>query len=377
MKGVLNRIMRNVVNIPGWSTKRHIVVIESDDWGSTRVRSNEDTLSLEKVGFDFSKTSFYQYDALESNNDVSDLLEVLSKYKDYKGNYPVFTLACNVANPDYERIKANDYREYYWESFVKTLDRYPNHNQVYELEKEGIRLGMFRPVFHGREHLNVLQWMNYLQSGNKSVLLAAEHGLFSVITDINGNKLAELPAAFDINSLEDLGYLRSTIEEGLAEFQRLWNMNARYFIIPNGPFNKSLEKDFMEHGVDIIVGPRKQKEVLGDGLTKTHYQTFGMKNSLGQIYLTRNASLEPGIIEGNLNVNCLENALLSVERSFRWFKPAIISSHRINYLGYLNPKNKDLGLSVLDMFLKKILKRWPDVEFMSSVELGDLILKRE
>ena len=39
----LNRIKQNVVNIPGWSTSRKIVVFESDDWGSIRVRSNNDT----------------------------------------------------------------------------------------------------------------------------------------------------------------------------------------------------------------------------------------------------------------------------------------------------------------------------------------------
>ena len=111
MESMKSRIMRNVVNIPGWSTTRKILVIESDDWGSERVRSNEDSEALEKAGFDLSDTSFYRYDGLETDDDVRGLLEVLSKYKDRNGNHPVFTLACNVANPDYKRIKATNFEE--------------------------------------------------------------------------------------------------------------------------------------------------------------------------------------------------------------------------------------------------------------------------
>ena len=34
-------IRQNILNIPGWRTNRHIVVIESDDWGSIRMPSKE------------------------------------------------------------------------------------------------------------------------------------------------------------------------------------------------------------------------------------------------------------------------------------------------------------------------------------------------
>ena len=33
------KLMRNLSNLPGWRTKRKIVVIESDDWGSIRMPS--------------------------------------------------------------------------------------------------------------------------------------------------------------------------------------------------------------------------------------------------------------------------------------------------------------------------------------------------
>lgn len=32
-------IRKNIINIPGWNTKRKIVVFESNDWGSIRMSS--------------------------------------------------------------------------------------------------------------------------------------------------------------------------------------------------------------------------------------------------------------------------------------------------------------------------------------------------
>ena len=60
--------------------------------------------------------------------------------------------------------------------------------------------------------------------------------------------------------------------------------------------------------------------------------------------------------------------------AYYWNKPAIISTHRLNYVGYINPSNRDKNLKLLDHLLSSILKKWPDVEFMTSVELGDTIL---
>ena len=54
---------------------------------------------------------------------------------------------------------------------------------------------------------------------------------------------------------------------------------------------------------------------------------------------------------------------------------ATISSHRVNYVGWLNEDNRANGLIKLDELLSRIIKKWPNVEFMTSSELGDLISK--
>ena len=62
-----------------------------------------------------------------------------------------------------------------------------------------------------------------------------------------------------------------------------------------------------------------------------------------------------------------------MEINFFWHKPANISSHRVNYIGFLHPENRENSLRKLEELLAKMLKKWPDIEFMTSEELGDLI----
>ena len=100
-----------------------------------------------------------------------------------------------------------------------------------------------------------------------------------------------------------------------------------------------------------------------------------MKNKYKQIYLTRNAMFEPAISAFGLSKNPVENCLKSIQRSFRWGKPATICTHRINYIGRIEEANRTKNLELLDALLASIVKLWPDVEFMTSVELGDLISK--
>jgi hypothetical protein len=69
----------------------------------------------------------------------------------------------------------------------------------------------------------------------------------------------------------------------------------------------------------------------------------------------------------------VEDCLKSIHYAFKWNKPAVISSHRTNYIGVHDPKNREKGLRELDELLFKILKQWPDVKFITSTKLGEII----
>ena len=115
-----------------------------------------------------------------------------------------------------------------------------------------------------------------------------------------------------------------------------------------------------------------QKESLGDGKTSSQFHWLGQKNKIGQIYITRNCFFEPSQ-EGK---DWMDNCMSDINIAFRWHKPAVISSHRVNYIGSLDIKNRDRGLNGLNRLLLSITTKWPEVEFMTSNVLGDLIVKK-
>jgi len=64
-----------------------------------------------------------------------------------------------------------------------------------------------------------------------------------------------------------------------------------------------------------------------------------------------------------------------IEQVFSCHKPAIISTHRVNYIGALHPENRERSLKLLKQLLQLIKKKWPDVEFLTSWELSVLIFR--
>ena len=364
---------KNIANIPGWRTKKKIVVIESDDWGSIRMSSKDEYNKLLNYGFPIDKSHYNKYDALEANQDLEMLFEVLCNFKDKNNMSPVFTAVTIVGNPDFEKIKETGFKSYYFEPFTETLKKYPEHNLVYALYQEGIKKRLFVPVFHGREHLNVLRWIRELQSENPSVLEAFKSRVTGLDSGMFGEKLPEFQAAFDIDLPEDFVYLEEILKDGLELFEQLFGYKSKYFVPTNGPFNNSLELTLSDKGVKYINTAKKQIEPLGNRQYKTNFRFLGKKNNLKQLYLTRNCFFEPSSMFHSVNKDWVNDCLKEIEIAFRWMKPAIISSHRVNYIGFLDPQNREKGLEQLEVLLEKMLRRWPEIEFMTSVELGDLI----
>lgn len=368
---MIHRIKRTLVNhvknIPGWRTQRKLVVFESDDWGSLRIGSTRQVHKLLQSGvIDAGANSYDRLDALESPEDMEMLFEVLQTVKDKNGSHAVFTPFVNPCNPDFEKIEANGFLSYHHESFDHTLCRY-NKGAALDFYRSGINEKIFLPEYHGREHVHVSSWMHALQQRNPLVLAGFNQEFAAVNIRPSLQFMEAFRPTYYFSAKEDLPALKTSILEGAAVFESLFGYKTRVFDAPNAIFHPCLEETLFEAGIQNIVLPffRSEPDSLG-GLRKKYYR-FGTKNSYGQRYHTRNCMFEP-------RVSVDEDVCIQMMRAaFSWNKPAIITTHRVNYMGGISPENRLKSLRSLAALLKNILRTWPDAEFISSGDFAKII----
>lgn len=362
------KIKHILLNIPGWHTKRKIVVFESDDWGSIRMPSRNIYELLLKKGIAVNRFPYNRFDSLASENDLTLLFEVLFSVKDKNGNSPIITANTIVTNPDFEKIQGSDFREYFYEPFTETLSKYPEHSNSFHLWKQGIQLGIFRPQFHGREHININKWMRALRKSSGYIRLAFDYRMYDLSLDGNISEDTFVDALnFEIEN--EIDFQRKSIKEGLKLFAELFGYKSTTFIAPCNIWSRKLNETLFAGGITGLKGGWYQFEPRRSKLRKIFHYT-GQKNNLSQYHLIRNASFEPSQIP---NFNFVEDILSRMNIAFNCGKPLIIGTHRLNYIGYIDPANRDKNLKILSQLLKEIVKRYPDVEFMSSDQLIDII----
>lgn len=351
-------------NYNGKRLKGKYLVIESDDWGAIRMPSLYSLKEFEKAGLDLSK-SVYKYDALESESDLSNLFEVLLKFKDFSGNHPCFTANTIVANPDFEKIENSGFKDYFFEPYTKTIERYPEHKHVHNLHLKGNELGVFIPQFHGREHLNYKRWLKVLQAGNEKALFCFKHG-----ATYSGEGDYSFMEAYDWDTVADIEEQKLVIANGLNIFEQLFGFKSKSFIAPCYNWDTRIEPSLVSNGVEIIQGLGNQYAPTGkfDCYQKIPHK-FGEINNSGLFFNRRNVFFEPTHLLGKDWVGA---CLAKIDNSFHFNKPAVLSSHRINYIGFIDADNRYNNLIMLEELLKKVLKKWPEVQFISTDKIKEV-----
>lgn len=359
-------VIKNLFSIHGWRTKRKIVVIESDDWGSIRMPSKDVYKRMLQYGIRVDKCHYNRFDTLASEVDLEDLFDTLIQFKDINGNHPIITANTIVANPDFQKIKDSGFEIYYYEPFIDTLKRYPGCEKSFEIWKQGIVNKLFWPQFHGREHLNVNRWMGMLKKKSEETLIAFENNLFGISTNITKEKRKSYLAAFDFDNPEELEWQKEVLIDGLNLFENIFGYRSNSYIATNYVWHSDLEPVLYKNGIKYIQGSGNHLQPNGMK-NKVIRHFLGSKNSYGQTYLTRNCVFEPSEL---VNKDWIDSVLREIEIAFLWRKPVVISSHRLNYIGSIDSSNRYNNLKLLKNLLGNILKNWPDIEFMTSDLLG-------
>jgi hypothetical protein len=89
----------------------------------------------------------------------------------------------------------------------------------------------------------------------------------------------------------------------------------------------------------------------------------------GEKYLIRSCSFSPGPPNGVDGKECFAQ----IRKSFMRQLPAVIDTHRIYYASAINPEMAERTLSELDALLSEVERAYPDVRYLTSTELGELL----
>lgn len=366
-------IFNHIKNIPGWKTKRKLLAIVVDDYGNVRVDSKK---ALEKISDKtLNNTSRFDiYDTLETREDLEMLFEVLISVKDRSKNPAVFTpyaLSCNI---DFERMKEEGYMVYRYELLPVTFNKLSHiqtkaYEGAWQLWKEGIKHGLMRPEFHGREHLNIKIFEEKLITKDSALMVSLENrSLANFGSSIYSSM--EWQAAFSFwDPVADTKNFNKIMKDGLCSFEKVYGYKAQSFTPPARHFPEFLENKLKIWGLMAFDRPFLQKKHMGFGKYKIALSTMGWHKEKNMVDLVRNVVFEPTYS----NIDHVGMALKQIEAAFSWDKPAIVSSHRVNFCGHIDPKNRQKGLEDLSKLLKAIIKKWPEVEFVSVAELIGLI----
>lgn len=354
-----------------WRTDKKIVIIESDDWGSIRTSNREAYNSLLHEGYDMS-ISPYTLDALESNEDLKELFCVLNSVKDSQGNPACFTANMIMANPDFVAIKKNNFSKYVYETVDKTLEKNEGRDQVRDLWKLGKSSKMFFPQLHAREHVRYWEWMKALKGNDDEAIKTFKLGMCGLprVVSKNGQSYFH-PQYIDDKILNEHKIdLNKLISEGVELFKDEFGFYSKTTIAPNCGWTSSCEKIWKNNNIEFIQGGYLQEHHYVNNIKYIpHY--LGEKSKIdGLVYLVRNCTFEPST---STNPNYWEGTFRQVENAFNRKTPALISSHRVNFSGEIEKKNRENGLRQLRKLLSKIIKKWPDVIFINSVELTEIL----
>jgi len=365
MQLVKSTLTSIITNSTGISVPGKLLIFESDDWGAIRTPSIQAVESLKFQGSDFSNSN-YVVDKLENSEDLDLLFNLLLKFKDGKGNSPKFTANFIMFNPDFERIKMDKYDVFHKRTFVDTYIDYYGDDLTWKKIKSGIENKLFTPQFHGREHINVNRWLRDLKSGKISVLNSFDAGC-----TFSGEGDYSFMEALDWDSELEINNQFKVLKEGLDFFYSTFGFQSNSFIAPCYIWDSRIEKYLFANGVKWLQGIRKQIIPKGRyGYYNYKSRKFGSVNESGLKNNIRNCFFEPSF---SPHYDWVGSCLKEISLAFYLKKPAVISSHRINYMGGIREKNRTMGLQQLSLLLTKVLEKFPDIQFISTDELDYLI----
>jgi hypothetical protein len=350
-------------------TTGKIVVFESDDWGLNGIVSRQIYDELAAAG-SIDPADRFNKCGRESVEDLALLYETLAGFSDHTGRPPAFTANFVMANPDFDSIASSDFREYSWIAIDDSIRR-PHQAALLAKYHEGMERGLFRPQYHGRDHISAENWLRALREGDPAAhagfrrqvpMTRDSRYLENEYTESAAGRIAPLPEET----------LREKIRVGSALFGRAFGMRSLTSIAPFYLWSDDVERLLREQGTRCMQAGSHRLFPGGDHDSPADRRQgqLGERGPAGLAYLVRDCQFEPSR-DGE---SAVDRCLSEIGCAFLRGLPAVIDTHRVNYVGAVDRPARDRNLQGLGKLIRRILQCFPRVRFATSDELaGSLI----
>ncbi len=358
---------RTVLTTHSWKRRHDIdwgqyktVVFESDDWGACEVaRHQEDAMALGALWERVHGARGPINSTLETPDDLERLYDSLEQYRGVDGQHPVFTAFTSTGNPDFERIRENDFHDY---ADIGIDEGFPpswRRGDLIAKWHNGMDRGVFAPEFHSNlHHTSPLLWLELLNEDSEEGRAARES--FDRECYYQGK---HLPEYTPMNVRQQHAWVESGVKRFVAAFgyqpaaavtsdaypvtEVVWALNGiRTVCLKNSRNNRG----------EIVVYHTKPWN------NQNPYVPMGAYDpEIDVIYLGRNVYFES---------DSAQVAADAIRRCWADGEPAIVSTHRSVYVS-LDQEHAVRGLQKLEALLD-MLTAQDKVRFLTTQEVSDI-----
>jgi len=317
--------------------RRPVLIIESDDWGAGPLA---------------------QADAL------TRLSALLQRIRDRNGRPTVMTLGVVLEVPDGVRIAETGCTEYHALSFANAC-----FQGVRAAMQDGIQAGVFAPQLHGQCHY----W--------PAALLAAAQKDISVRNWLAVPEPAvteALPSHLqsrwvDASSLPSRALPNESIQQAVAAeveaYRAVFGRVPQVAVATTFVWNDVVEAAWAQAGIDVVITPGQRatcRNAAGAPACVDATMLTGECSLAKQTYLLRDVYFEPSL--GHSPQRLVDG----LKARTRQGRACLVETHRFNFL-----QAQDASLATLEAGLSAALAACPKVRFLTSLELGHAIQRRD
>jgi hypothetical protein len=346
--------------VEGFHFDRPLVLLQSDDWGRVGLRDREALEELQSAGIALGQRP-YDFYTLETAEDLSAVHALLRRHRDSTGQCASIGMNFIVANLDFARMEADDFRQIHLLPLGEGLPRGWDRPGLHKAYREGIHEGMFHPALHGMSHFCRPGVERQLASGGERFDLLRT--MWRTGTPYIHWRMPWVGYEYwDPEQSADERFLtaasqREPIGQSLGAFAKLFSTLPRSACAPGYRADENTHRAWAEYGVGVAQN--------GPGtLSPPHFDRFNI------LHLYRTVEFEPAVDPAFSTAGCLSAA----ETCFARGIPAVVSLHSINFHSSVRDF-RSRSLELLNEFLSALEKKFPDLLYLHDEDVSELVNK--